>query len=84
VRELVRIFLRIDHSDFADIASDGLIYASGHTTIVFEADPNSPVRIPVMGTFTRATHGPESGRITIMTIYEDHMPVMEKLKTMVG
>ena len=71
-------------ADFVDIVSDGLVYSSGHTTMTLNADPTSPVTIPVIGVFVRVTEGPEAGKIRIMTIYEDHMPFMQKLQAMAG
>jgi hypothetical protein len=53
-------------------------------TIVLEADLDSPVTIPVMGVFTRVKDGPESGKISVMTIYEDHTPFIQKLQPMAG
>ena len=52
--------------------------------MTLNADPTSPVTIPVIGVFVRVTEGPEAGKIRIMTIYEDHMPFMQKLQAMAG
>jgi hypothetical protein len=84
VTEQVRILLKIDQADTLDIAGDGLVYSSGHTTVVLETDPGSPLKSPVMGVFTRVTDGPERGTISVMTIYEDHTPLMQKLQAVVG
>lgn len=51
---------------------------------MLEADLDSPVTIPVMGVFTRVKDGPESGKISVMTIYEDHTPFIQKLQPMAG
>jgi hypothetical protein len=90
VTELVRILLKIDQADTSDIAVtamfavDGLVYSSGHGTAVLETDSGLPVTIPEMEVFTRVTEGPERGKISVMTVYEDHTPLMRKLQAMAG
>ncbi|KAE9365696.1 hypothetical protein N431DRAFT_445955 [Stipitochalara longipes BDJ] len=77
--------MRMKHScDRIDVVHDGLVYASGHTEVVFASDPNSSIVIPVMGVFSRVPNGPESGKISVMTIYEDHVPFMQKVQTMMN
>ena len=69
------------NANFSDIAHDGLVYAAGHTMVLFDAEPDSPVMIPVMGVFSRVAGGPENGKISVMTIYEDHVPFVQKVQS---
>lgn len=63
----------------ADVTSDGLIYSTGRTTVIFRDDAKSPVVYPVMGVYKRVPRGqPEEGKIYDMVIYEDHLPLMQK------
>jgi len=71
------------HADLSDVVHDGLVYASGYTKVLLDMDPDSPVMIPVMGVFSRVADGPERGKISVMTIYEDHVPLMQKLQSMI-
>lgn len=64
-----------------DITSKNIIYASGYTTITFTSHPGEPVITPVLGVYTRVPKGvSDAGKISRLTIYEDHAPVMMKLK----
>jgi hypothetical protein len=67
-----------------DIASDGTVYASGTSTALFEADPNSPVTIPMIGVFTIVTNGPERGKVRTMSIYKDRVPFLKFIHQLPG
>jgi hypothetical protein len=52
--------------------------------VVFEAHPDSPVTIPMIGVFTIVADGPESGKIRNMTIYKDRVPFMPFIQKLPG
>ncbi|KAN0090646.1 hypothetical protein V8E51_019225 [Hyaloscypha variabilis] len=68
--------------DSIDILQDGLVYVFGHTEVVFDMDTDTPIMISVMGVFSRVSDGPESGKISVMTMYEDHVPFLQEVQDM--
>ncbi|KAH6645041.1 hypothetical protein BKA67DRAFT_542027 [Truncatella angustata] len=70
--------------DKNDVASDGTIYSSGRLTTVFEAHPDSPITIPMIGVFTMVADGPECGKIKNMAIHKDRVPFIPFIQKLPG
>ncbi len=58
------------------------MYVFGHTEVVFDMETDTPIMISVMGVFSRVSDGSQSGKISVMTIDEDHVPFLQEMQDM--